>query len=71
MGPAAVLGQSQMWLQAGQIDEWMAASPEDAMAMPLASEPPAMEAYLSRAVNTPLISREDLLPLMAQWANEL
>ncbi len=43
-----------VWLQAGQIDEWMAASPDDAMAMLLASEPPAMEAYrVSRAVNTP------------------
>ncbi|KAK6697663.1 hypothetical protein SNK04_013758 [Fusarium graminearum] len=43
-----------VWLQADQIDEWMAASPDDAMAMLLASEAPAMEAYrVSRAVNTP------------------
>ncbi|KAK6697583.1 hypothetical protein SNK04_013967 [Fusarium graminearum] len=39
-----------VWLQADQIDEWMAASPDDAMAMLLASEAPAMEAYrVSRA----------------------
>ncbi len=51
-----------VWLQVGQIDEWMAASPDDAMAMLLASEPPAMEAYrVSRAVNTPRNNREDLL----------
>ncbi len=51
-----------VWLQAGQIDEWMAASPDDAMAMLLASEPPAMEAYrVSRAVNTPRNNREELL----------
>ena len=55
-----------VWLQAGQIDEWMAASPEDAMAMLLASEPPAMEAYrVSRAVNTPRNNREDLLQQVA------
>lgn len=29
-----------VWLQAGQIDQWLAASPDDAMAMLLASEPP-------------------------------
>jgi len=51
-----------VWLQASQIDEWMAASPDDAMAMLLASEPPAIEAYrVSRAVNTPRNNREDLL----------
>lgn len=51
-----------VWLQAGQIDEWMAVSPDDAMAMLLASEPPAMEAYrVSRAVNMPRNNREDLL----------
>lgn len=55
-----------VWLQAGQIDEWMASSPEDAMAMLLASEPPAMEAYrVSRAVNTPRNNREDLLTQVA------
>nr|WP_231109152.1 SOS response-associated peptidase family protein [Stenotrophomonas maltophilia] len=51
-----------VWLLASQIDEWMAASPDDAMAMLLASEPPAMEAYrVSRAVNTPRNNHEDLL----------
>nr|WP_313520902.1 SOS response-associated peptidase [Stenotrophomonas pavanii] len=55
-----------VWLQAGQIDEWMAASPDEAMAMLLASEPPAMEAYrVSRAVNTPRNNREDLLQQVA------
>ena len=55
-----------VWLQAGQIDEWMTASPDDAMAMLLASETPAMEAYrVSRAVNTPRNNREDLLQQIA------
>jgi len=55
-----------VWLQAGQIDEWMAAGPDDAMAMLLASETPAMEAYrVSRAVNTPRNNREDLLGAVA------
>jgi len=53
-------------LQARQIDEWMAASPDDAMAMLLASETPEMEAYrVSRAVNTPLNDRESLLQPVA------
>lgn len=43
-----------VWLTAGQADEWLAVEADDAMAMLLASEPPAMEAYrVSRAVNTP------------------
>jgi putative SOS response-associated peptidase YedK len=51
-----------VWLQAGQIDEWMAASADDAMAMLLASTPPSMEAYrVSRAVNTPRNNRPTLL----------
>lgn len=51
-----------VWLQAGQIDDWMAASSEDAMALLLASEPPAMEAYrVDRAVNTPRNNTERLL----------
>ncbi|MDT3530212.1 SOS response-associated peptidase [Stenotrophomonas pavanii] len=51
-----------VWLHASQIDDWMAANPDDAMAMLLASEPPAMEAYrVSRAVNTPRQNREELL----------
>ncbi|MET9345005.1 SOS response-associated peptidase [Nonomuraea sp. NPDC003804] len=55
-----------VWLQAGQIDEWMAVSTDDAMAMLLASEPPAMEAYrVSRAVNTPRNNVEDLLQQVA------
>ncbi|WP_259344759.1 SOS response-associated peptidase [Stenotrophomonas pavanii] len=55
-----------VWFQVSQLDEWMAASPDGAMAMPLASEPPAMEAYLvSRAVNTPRQNREELLPPVA------
>lgn len=40
----------------------MAASPDDDMAMLLASELPTMEAYrVSRVVNTPRNNREDLL----------
>ncbi|HHA2511087.1 TPA: SOS response-associated peptidase [Stenotrophomonas maltophilia] len=55
-----------VWLHAGQIDEWMAASADDAMAMLLASSPPSMEAYrVSRAVNTPRNNREDLLQQVA------
>ena len=55
-----------VWLHAGQIDDWMAANPDDAMAMLLASEPPVMEAYrVSRAVNTPRNNREDLLQQVA------
>jgi len=51
-----------VWLQAGQIDEWIAASADDAMAMLLASTPPSMEAYrVSRAVNTPRNNAEQLL----------
>lgn len=48
------------------VNAWLAASPDDAMAMLLASEPPAMEAYrVSRAVNTPRNNREDLLTQVA------
>lgn len=55
-----------VWLHASQIDEWMVATPDDAMAMLLASEPPAMDAYrVSRAVNTPRNNREDLLQQIA------
>ncbi|MDH0740933.1 SOS response-associated peptidase [Stenotrophomonas maltophilia] len=55
-----------VWLQAGQIDEWMAASPDDAMDILLASEIPAMEAYrVSRAVNTPRNNNQALLEPIA------
>lgn len=55
-----------VWLQAGQIDDWIAASADDAMAMLLASETPAMEAYrVSRAVNTPRNNAEGLLEPVA------
>ncbi|EKT4088247.1 SOS response-associated peptidase [Stenotrophomonas maltophilia] len=51
-----------VWMQADQIDEWMSAGADDAMAMLLASTPPSMEAYrVSRAVNSPRNNREDLL----------
>jgi len=54
-----------VWLQAGQIDDWMAAGPDDAMAMLLASTPPSMEAYrVSRAVNTPRNNRPTLLEVV-------
>ena len=46
---------------------WLAADPEDAMAMLLASEPPAMEAYrVSRAVNTPRNNVEGLMEPVSQ-----
>lgn len=48
-----------VWLDPGQLDAWFTASPDEAMAMLLASEPPAMEAYrVSRAVNTPRNSQQ-------------
>jgi len=51
-----------VWLQAGQIDDWMAASPDDAMGMLLASMPPSMTAYrVNRTVNTPRNNFEELL----------
>ncbi|WP_282259374.1 SOS response-associated peptidase [Stenotrophomonas sp. PS02301] len=55
-----------VWLTASQADEWLAAEPDDAMAMLLASEPLAMEAYrVSRAVNTPRNNRAELLDAVA------
>lgn len=55
-----------VWLAPGQAEEWIAASPDDAMAMLLASGPPAMEAYrVSRAVNSPRNNREELLDAVA------
>ena len=51
-----------VWLKASQADAWLATDPDDAMAMLLASEPPAMEAYrVSRAVNTPRNNTQQLL----------
>ncbi len=59
---ADVHDRMPVWLNAGQIDDWMAAGAEDAMVMLMASEPPAMEAYrVSRAVNTPRNNTEGLL----------
>ena len=53
------------WLKHGQFDEWLAAEPDDAMAILLASEPPAMEAYrVSRAVNSPRNDVPELLQLV-------
>jgi len=55
-----------VWLQAGPIDDWIAASADDAMAMLLPSQTPAMEAYrVSRAVNTPRNNAEGLLAPVA------
>lgn len=51
-----------VWLAPGQAEEWMKADADGAMAMLLASDPPAMEAYrVSRAVNTPRNNSEALL----------
>ncbi len=51
-----------VWLPPDQAEAWMTADADAAMAMLLASRPPAMEAYrVSRAVNTPRNNREDLL----------
>ncbi|TGY32564.1 SOS response-associated peptidase [Stenotrophomonas maltophilia] len=55
-----------VWLEPAQAEEWFTAEAEAAMAMLLASQPPAMEAYrVSRAVNTPSNNREDLLAAVA------
>jgi len=63
---AAIHDRMAVWLQPGQIDDWMAADADDAMAMLLASEPPAMEAYrVSRAVNTPRSNANGLLEPVA------
>jgi len=51
-----------VWLHPDQLDVWLTAKPDDAMAMLLASEPPEMEAYrVSRAVNSPRSNNEQLL----------
>jgi len=51
-----------VWLAPSQVREWIAASSEDAMAVLLASETPAMEAYrVGRGVNSPRNNTETLL----------
>ncbi|WP_329914564.1 hypothetical protein [Stenotrophomonas sp. SMYL86] len=51
-----------VWLLPGQIDDRMAAVQDDALAMPLASGPPSMEACrVSRAENTPRNNRQLLI----------
>jgi len=55
-----------VWLQVDHIDDWMAAEPDDPMAMLLASTPQSMEAYrVSRAVNTGRNNRQELLDPVA------
>ena len=49
-------------IPASLVDDWLAADPDEAMGMLLASQPPQMEAYrVSRAVNTPRNNNEALL----------
>jgi putative SOS response-associated peptidase YedK len=63
---ADIHGRMPAWLHPGQVEGWMAPSPDDAMVMLLASEPPAMEVYrVSRPVNTPLNNPADLLEVVA------
>jgi len=51
-----------VWLRPAQIDEWLRADPDQAMALLLASEPPSMETYrVSRAVNSPRSNAPGLL----------
>ncbi len=51
-----------VWLTADQVGDWLAAERDEAMAMLLASQPPAIEAYrVSRAVNTPRNNRPENL----------
>lgn len=55
-----------VWLAPGQAKEWFEAAPDDAMAILLAADVPAMEAYrVSRAVNTPRNNIESLLQPVA------
>lgn len=55
-----------VWLALDQAEEWMKADADGAMAMLLASEPPAMEAYrVSPAVNTPRSNAPNLLDPVA------
>ncbi|UQY89288.1 hypothetical protein LQE85_08840 [Stenotrophomonas rhizophila] len=55
-----------VWLALSQAEEWMKADADGAMAMPLASEPPAMVANrVSRAINTPRNNFEVLLQPVA------
>ncbi|WP_275427003.1 SOS response-associated peptidase family protein [Stenotrophomonas maltophilia] len=64
--PADIHDRMPVWLQAGQIDDWMAARGDDAIAMLLASQAPATEAYrVSRAVNAPRNNTEGLLGRVA------
>ena len=59
---ADVHDRMPVWLAPGQAEEWIKADAEGAMAMLLASEQPAMEAYrVGRAVNSPRIDCEALL----------
>jgi putative SOS response-associated peptidase YedK len=59
---ADVHDRMPVWLAPGQFDDWLRVGNDEAMAMLLASEPPAMEAYrVSRAVNTPRNNSEELL----------
>ncbi|KAA9003475.1 SOS response-associated peptidase [Stenotrophomonas cyclobalanopsidis] len=63
---ADIHARMPVWLKAGQIDDWMAASTDDAMAPLLTSQAPGMEAYrVSRAVNTPRNNTEGLLEPVA------
>ena len=51
-----------VWLAPGQAEEWIRADADGAMAMLLASEPPALEAYrVSRDVNAPRSNSPNLL----------
>lgn len=51
-----------VWIAPGQLDAWLTAEPDDAMAMLLASKAPDMAAYrVSRAVNTPRNNTAQLL----------
>lgn len=60
--PMRAVGTNQHVSLKGQAAVQVAASPDDAMAMLLASETPAMEAYrFSRAVNTPRNNTQQLL----------
>ena len=43
-----------VWIPVSLVNDWLAAGPDEAIAMLLACQPPQMEAYrVSRAVNTP------------------
>jgi putative SOS response-associated peptidase YedK len=63
---ADIHDSTPVWLAPGQFDDWLRVGSNEATAILLASEPPAMAAYrVSRAVNTPRNNSEEPLQSVA------